>query len=264
MKIRNALAHVSVAAALSIGLTQGNAAPLLYIGDNGGILGTVDVATGTPTVIGNMGVVMTDIAFDPAGNLWGIDFQRLYQINKNTGASTLVGELGLCCVNSLTFGADGTLYAGGLSAGADMVKINTGTGAATIMGPIGIGDGSSGDLAFHNGVLYLSVDTGPTDSLVSINTTTGAGTLIGDMGVDVMYGLANGDDNVLYGTAGTSIYSIDAATGAATFVNSWGGGRLEGANGAAFFQEAGATVPEPGVLVLLGLGLAGLAAVRRK
>lgn len=69
------------------------AAPVLWVNDTGGNIGTVDVATGTVTVIGNTHQTLVDIAFDPDGNLYGITFTQLFQINKTTAAATLVGNL---------------------------------------------------------------------------------------------------------------------------------------------------------------------------
>jgi streptogramin lyase len=70
-----------------------NAAPVLWSGDSSGRLGTVDVATGNVNIIGNMGVTVTDIAFDPNGNLWGITFGSLYKVDKNTAGSTHTPQL---------------------------------------------------------------------------------------------------------------------------------------------------------------------------
>lgn len=42
-----------------------SASPILWVGDSDGTLGTVDVASGTDTVVGEMPVTMIDIAFDP-------------------------------------------------------------------------------------------------------------------------------------------------------------------------------------------------------
>src|SRR5436190_2757551 len=106
MRTNKWLATAALAVTLSSGVL---AAPILWVDDSDGTLGTVDVATGLATVIGQMPVVMTDIAFDPSGNLWGITFTELYRINQTTAGVTLVGSLGTSA-NSLVFGADGTLY----------------------------------------------------------------------------------------------------------------------------------------------------------
>lgn len=107
-----------------------SASPILWVGDSDGTLGTVDVASGTATVVGEMPVTMTDIAFDPSGNLWGISFNQLYRIDKTTAGVALVGNLGISA-NSLVFGADGTLYA----ANTNLYTLNTTTGAASLVGP---------------------------------------------------------------------------------------------------------------------------------
>ena len=69
-----------------------SAAPILWVDDSSGNLGTVDVATGTVHVIGNTGHILTDIAFDPSGNLFGITFGQLFRIDKNTAAATLIAH----------------------------------------------------------------------------------------------------------------------------------------------------------------------------
>ena len=136
------------------------AAPILWISDSGGRLGTVDVATGSTTVVGNMGRVMLDIAFDSMGNLWGISGGNLYSVNSATAVSTLVGATtGAGSINSLVFGPGGVLYA----AGTSLYSLNTTTGAGTLIGA-GSGYASSGDLAFVGGNLYLSSDPTANDS----------------------------------------------------------------------------------------------------
>lgn len=64
-------------------------------------LRTVDLATGEMTTVGKLDQNFPSMAFDSEGQLWGISREtgfpytaRLYKIDKNTGASTLVGPLG--------------------------------------------------------------------------------------------------------------------------------------------------------------------------
>ena len=260
MNFKKMLVASTIAASLLIGTAS--AAPILWVADSSGGLGKVDVATGNVDLVGNMGSVMTDIAFDSSGNLFGITFGSLFSINTDTAASTLIGSHTISGgnKNSLVFGSDGTLYA----ANAGLYSLNTGTGVSTSIGSGGDSYASSGDLAFIGDQLFLSSTGGAGgDKLVELDENTGMGTDIGDVGISFLYGLATDNNIDLYGVAGTSVYDIDTGNGTATFLTSYGGQGLGAAFGSAFFGESGA-VPEPSIIALFGLGLLGIGFARRR
>ncbi|OOG20621.1 hypothetical protein B1C78_17170 [Thioalkalivibrio denitrificans] len=243
-------------AALGVGGKLG-AAPIMYVHDSQGNLGTVNVQTGDVDVIGNLGVTLTDIAFDPSGNLFGVSFNSFYSVNVSTAETNFIGFHGINAANALVFGLDGTLYSAG-NLTTNLFTIDVNTGAATSLGNMGFSSG--GDLAFHEGELYLASSA---STLVNIDLSDLSNTVeVGPFGVANVYGLATGDDGVLYGVGGTQIFAVDTATGAALNPVDFSGQGLGTAWGQSFFTEAGATpdptpvpVPAPWTLMLLGFVL---------
>ena len=101
-------------------------------------LGVVDYTTLTRTTIGTLDRTIVALAADTDGQLWGISTDgNLYQINKETAATTKVGPLGIT-VSSYTqsatfYGRMGILYFSQFSNGASaLYEVDTTTGAATL------------------------------------------------------------------------------------------------------------------------------------
>lgn len=222
------------------------AGPILYINDAFGRIGTVDVATGASTSIGLAGVQLTDIAFSPSGQLFGAGYSSLYSLSTTTGAATLIGDFGVSTINALAFRPDGALFAAG---GTTLYSVNPATGAATATGAIPAS--SAGDLEFYSGSLYMSTTT---NILYRINDVQNPvnGVFEGPFGFSSVLGLAAGDDGVLYGVAGTQVFSINVGNGAGTLRANYSGGLLSNAQGAT------ALVPAPSAGLLLATAVAGV------
>jgi len=242
-------------------------ATTIYVAGDDSNLYTIDPTTGTTTLIGSMGVEMTDIAYFN-GSMYGVSFpptgdSSLYSIDPNTGAATPIGTDTGSFLNALQFGSDGTLYAaGGIPACGpppqtscdSFYTVNTTTGVASLVGSGSYN--SSGDLEFIGSTLYLTSATSSTDQLYTIDPSTGAGSLVGDTTFAQVFGLAYVvEGNTLYGfnDVGNDVLAIDVTTGAATSVANYSGN----------FEILGAAinpVPEPrgtgialGFAALLGL-----------
>ena len=109
----------------------------LWIHDSNGNLGTYDFNSGIVTVIGNMGPVMTDIAYDPSGNLFGITFSSLYSIDPTTAGTSLIGSHRISGGNARVFGSDGTWYGAGHRT-PNLFSIDVTTGTGTELGNMGV------------------------------------------------------------------------------------------------------------------------------
>lgn len=241
--------------------TAVRAAPIMYVDDSNGRLATVNVETGAVNPIGSMGTLMTDIAFDPKGHLYGISFSGLYSINPQTAAASFIGNHSIAGGNALVFASDGKLYGAGGST-SSLYEINPSTGTSTNLGNIGFASG--GDLAFNDGHLYLASTS---NQLVDVNLNSPFDTTsVGGFGVAGVFGLATGDDDVLYAVANTTIYTVDTATGLLTNPVNFGGSGVSAAYGQSFFSEAVPSIPEPETyaMLLAGLGLIGYMVSRKK
>jgi uncharacterized protein DUF6923 len=157
---------------------------------------TINPATGFVTVIGafNAGPVtmggvpstMADIAFDSAGNLFGVGSvggPQLYSINIGTGQATVIGSSGLTSTSGggLAISPNDVFY--GTPTSTRFGTYNSGTGAFTnIANPTKPVGGAYAALAFNGSTLY-GLDLGPMPAqathLVTIDPTTGTVTDVG-------------------------------------------------------------------------------------
>ena len=218
------------------------------------------------------------------GKIYGVSLSnQIYTINEMTGAASWVAALSAPVIQAnLGYGIDfnpvadfGTAASLRLvSSAGDNFAINAATGA--------VGNAANKVAAGFTGVAYTNSTLMPAaapastalyyidaanDTLAmapsAFNTPTI--TTVGALGVDVLKAngfevLGNGQAyaalNVDAGTSlATGIYSINLGTGAATLVGTYNG-TLSGLTVSA--------VPEPGTYAMMGLGLLGLAVLRRK
>ncbi len=244
----------SILAAVALTISTGVHAAYITVSTSTGGIYDVDTTTGAATFVAS-GVMLTDIARDASGNLWGVDFNNLYAIDTDTNTFTNVGNLGAYGMNALTFNS-GTLYGANFT-NNNTYSIDTTSGIATVLGSGSYV--SAGDLAFNSsGDLFLAADTASNDTFASVNTSTWASTAIGQTGIDNAYGLAF-VDGVMYGvSAANDIYTIDTSTGVATLISS-----ITGISGDVYGASVSA-VPVPAAVWLFVSGALGLIGFSRR
>jgi hypothetical protein len=188
----------------------------------------------------------SDIAVSKDGEIFGITPTQLYKIDRASGVTSFVGELGAGVVmNALEFAND-VLYAAGDS---NLYTINTSTGSASLVANIGNGFTSSGDLVFDadNNQFLVTAKGGISDSLFGL-TLNGQSTKIGDIGNRNVWGLSF-DNGQLFGfTADGKRIAIDPATGKSLFDANVAGisGQISGASS---ISRGGVLSSVPGKLV---------------
>lgn len=166
--------------------------------DDGKLL-TLDLAAGTATPIGGLGIAccVDGLTFIPTSNaLYGVDTAsgNLVRINVDTGAATIVGSIGFNRIaGALAYDPTGnTLYGiGGTDTSGSgagpytyrLITINPNTGLGTAVAMVNYAGISALAVDPTTRTLY-GYDT-TTAQLLTFNTGTGAGTVIGKPGYDV-------------------------------------------------------------------------------
>lgn len=114
----------------------------LYCASQSGLLYKYNIQTNDSHYIGNTGIgSLYSIAINPInGQLWGVALNnKIYKINKTTGASNQVGVPGFTITPSITFNHQGKLYGtSGLGAQVcSLISYDTATGVASLIGSTG-------------------------------------------------------------------------------------------------------------------------------
>jgi len=293
MKKRLCLFIATLVGALVLITTSALATPLeIYVSSKYGKVGTLDLSTGAITEVADFNNSLTntdyaeyglvDIAFDTSGQLYGLTFDTFYKLDYTAGMTTAkalnqFGTYGVerTFLNALVIGEDNTAYAMGYL-NKKLFELDLQTGEQSTV--YSTGYYSHGDLEWDgnnnlylaggpkkNGASYL-IDIDPANKKedgtplaitdVSDSTITYDNVYALAYLDDTMYGILNNDDQSTF-----DYFTIDLGTGQATLLGTEAFGDFGPIYGAAV--KASPT-PEPATMVLVGVGLIGLAGMRRK
>lgn len=219
---------------------------------------SINPATGAATLIGSTGLrQISDIVYSPGSNalIAHTVAGDLFTLNTTTGAAslladgnTLVPESGLALRSS-----DGRLFT---TIFDDLHGSNAVAATWSSIGASGLGSFDVSGLAFSGADRLFGLVSNSTlaDELVEFDVNTGTATLIGITGTssDNTAGLTF-VGNQLFASDGSSLYTINTATGAASLIGAHG---VAGFSGIAF-------IPAPGTVALATLGGAMFARRRR-
>jgi hypothetical protein len=201
-------------------LTVASADPWAYESEGNDDWGTIDLATGQFTYLGNSGQLLSGLGSYAGGLFGGVEGSTsLYQVDPLNGDLALVGT------GSYSYWDTGSTLTGlyGTDRAGDVFSIDPNTGAQTLIGNDGIQDDVT-VLGMSSGGsdLYISAAvSGGEDLLYRIDTSNAAATEVGAVTGNPGFGAMVYDGGSLFGggdLGGYGVYSIDPSNGSASLI----------------------------------------------
>jgi hypothetical protein len=220
--------------------------PFIHVHDNRQ-LAVVDVSTGEVQEFASLDEEIADIGFDSSARLFGVTSERLFEIHPATGELTDLGAHGVANANSMVFGNDGRLYVMGRDAPRLFVIADINRPDQRIQITLSGLDsdiGANGDISFLGSDLIVAsadgrllqyrFDVGPTRPRIVADRALSRTDIFGLATVgQTLFGLT--DDSLLtLNLTAPSVVQREIQLPGST---------LDVIRGAAYFAEAGGSIP---------------------
>ena len=228
---------------------------------------SIDTTSFVRTTVGSLGtdVRETGLAYDPNTDTLFMTNRTsdLYTVDRNTGAASIVGSLGINNAVGLAFDSlNNVLYGNQLGVFPTLFTLDTLTGAPTTIGALA---NNFGGLAYDSTRDRL-LGHHSSSGLYEIDRATGVQTLLVSSRILGGGGLAYDPDLDLFWSSNSfqRLVTFDPNNGFAPTTQL--SGRIGGSDSFAFVSTAVAPtpVPEPSSLAAIGIGLLAIGAFARR